>query len=94
MLSEAYYGKNYQFGKLDYLKELYAKPLGAGPYQFTEYLPGQEIRYQANEHYYAGKPKTEKLIYKIIDPSTSLQLFETGDLDYASFHLMMIRFSI
>ncbi|MFU1717017.1 ABC transporter substrate-binding protein [Bacillus amyloliquefaciens] len=85
VLSEAYYGKNYQFGKLDYLKELYAKPLGAGPYQFTEYLPGQEIRYQANEHYYAGKPKTEKLIYKIIDPSTSLQLFETGDLDYASF---------
>lgn len=85
VLSEAYYGKKYQFGKLDYLKELYAKPLGAGPYQFTEYLPGQEIRYQANEHYYAGKPKTEKLIYKIIDPSTSLQLFETGDLDYASF---------
>ncbi|KXZ23919.1 ABC transporter substrate-binding protein [Bacillus nakamurai] len=85
VLSKAYYGKDYQFGKLDYLKELYSKPLGAGPYQFTEYIPGQEIRYKANEHYYSGKPKTEKLIYKIIDPSTSLQLFETGELDYASF---------
>lgn len=29
VLSEAYYGKNYRFGKLDYLKELYAKPIGA-----------------------------------------------------------------
>ena len=85
VLSKAYYGKDYQFGKLDYLKELYPKPLGAGPYKFVKYVPGQEIRYVANEHYYAGTPKTKNLIFKVIDTSTSLQLFETGELDYAGF---------
>ncbi|MDN3015862.1 ABC transporter substrate-binding protein [Paenibacillus sp. BSR1-1] len=85
VLSKAYYGKDYEYGKLDYLKDLYSKPLGAGPYKFIKYVPGQEIRYEANEHYYAGKPKTKNLIFKVIDTSTSLQLFETGELDYASF---------
>lgn len=85
ILSKAYYGKDYQYGKLDYLKDLYSKPMGAGPYKFEKYVPGQEIRYEANENYYAGKPKTKHLIYKIIDSTTSLQLFETGELDYAGF---------
>ncbi|WP_445492484.1 ABC transporter substrate-binding protein [Niallia sp. 03133] len=85
VLSKAYYGKDYQYGKLDYLKELYSKPLGAGPYKFEKYVPEQEIRYAANENYYAGEPKTKNLIYKVIDTTTSLQLFETGELDYAGF---------
>lgn len=85
VLSKAYYGKDYKFGKLDYLKELYPKPLGAGPYKFDKYVPGQEVRYVANKNYYAGKPKTKNLIFKVIDTSTSLQLFETGELDYAGF---------
>ncbi|WP_419880978.1 ABC transporter substrate-binding protein [Peribacillus sp. B-H-3] len=85
VLSKSYYGKDYQYGKLDYLKNLYPKPLGAGPYKFEKYVPGQEIRYTANENYYAGAPKTKHLIFKIIDKSTSLQLFETGELDYAGF---------
>lgn len=85
VLSKAYYGKDYEYGKLDYLKELYSKPLGAGPYVFSKYIPGQEIRYTANDNYYKGKPKTENLIYKIIDKATSLQQFETGELDYAGF---------
>lgn len=85
VLSKAYYGKNYKFGKLDYLKNLYPKPLGAGPYKFVKYVPGQEVRYEANENYYTGKPKTKNLIFKVIDTETSLQLFETGELDYAGF---------
>ncbi|MCK6256192.1 ABC transporter substrate-binding protein [Fictibacillus sp. KIGAM418] len=85
VLSEKYYGKDYKYGKLDYLKDLYSKPLGAGPYVFSKYVPGQEIRYTANDKYYAGKPKTKNLIYKIIDKATSLQQFETGELDYAGF---------
>nr|WP_042374019.1 ABC transporter substrate-binding protein [Neobacillus jeddahensis] len=85
VLSKAYYGKEYQYGKLDYLKELYPKPVGAGPYKFVKYVPDQEIRYVANENYYAGKPKTKNLIFKVIDTTTSLQLFETGELDYAGF---------
>lgn len=35
VLSKSYYGKDYQRGHLDYLKDLYGKPLGAGPYKLS-----------------------------------------------------------
>ena len=40
VLSKAYYGKDYkQNTSLDYLKDLYGKPLAAGPYKFEKYIP-------------------------------------------------------
>lgn len=86
VLSKAYYGKDYkQNTSLDYLKDLYGKPIAAGPYKFEKYVPGQEVRFVANEHYYAGKPKVKNFIYKITSPDTSFQLFQTGETDYDGF---------
>ncbi|MDR2993855.1 MAG: ABC transporter substrate-binding protein, partial [Bacillus cereus] len=83
VLSKAYYGKEYkQNTSLDYLKELYGKPIAAGPYKFEKYIPGQEVRFIANENYYAGKPKIQNFIYKITSPDTKFQLFQTGEIDY------------
>ncbi|QWU43244.1 MULTISPECIES: ABC transporter substrate-binding protein [Bacillus] len=83
VLSKAYYGKDYkQNTSLDYLKELYGKPIAAGPYKFEKYIPGQEVRFVANENYYAGKPKILNFIYKITAGDTKLQLFQTGEVDY------------
>ncbi len=83
VLSKAYYGKDYkQNTSLDYLKELYGKPLVAGPYKFEKYIPGQEVRFVANEHYYAGEPKIKNFIYKITSADTKFQLFQTGEIDY------------
>ncbi|CAM4485855.1 peptide ABC transporter periplasmic protein [Paenibacillus macerans] len=84
VLSKAYYGKDYKFGQLDYIKKLHEKPLGNGPYVLEKFIPGQEVRYAANEHYYAGKPKTERFIYKTSEGDT-WQYLETGEVDYASF---------
>ncbi|GJM73920.1 hypothetical protein HMSSN036_61360 [Paenibacillus macerans] len=84
VLSKAYYGKDYKFGQLDYIKKLHEKPLGNGPYVLENFIPGQEVRYVANEHYYAGKPKTERFIYKTSEGDT-WQYLETGEVDYASF---------
>ncbi len=67
---------------LDYLKDLYGKPLAAGPYKFEKYIPGQEVRFIANENYYAGKPKIQNFIYKITSGDTKLQLFQTGEVDH------------
>ena len=65
VLSKAYYGKDYkQNTSLDYLKALYGQPIAAGPYKFEKYVPGQEVRFVANEHYYAGKPKSKTLFTK------------------------------
>ncbi|QWH15851.1 ABC transporter substrate-binding protein [Bacillus mycoides] len=83
VLSKAYYGKDYkQNTSLDYLKALYEKPIAAGPYKFEKYIPGQEVRFVANENYYAGKPKIPNFIYKITSGDTKLQLFQTGEVDY------------
>ncbi|OFD52605.1 ABC transporter substrate-binding protein [Bacillus mycoides] len=83
VLSKAYYGKDYkQNASLDYLKALYEKPIAAGPYKFEKYIPGQEVRFVANENYYAGKPKIPNFIYKITSGDTKLQLFQTGEVDY------------
>ncbi|AAK81116.1 peptide/nickel transport system substrate-binding protein [Clostridium acetobutylicum] len=85
VLSKAYYGKDYKKGNLDYLKSLYSRPLGAGPYKLDKYIPGQEIRYTANENYYKGKPKIENFIFKVTSKDTNLQLFQTGEIDSDSF---------
>ncbi|NEW05022.1 ABC transporter substrate-binding protein [Paenibacillus sp. SYP-B3998] len=84
VLSKAYYGKDYQFGQLDYLKKLHEKPVGTGPYKLDKFIPGQEVRFVANENYFNGKPKTEHFIYKTSQGDT-WQFLETGEVDYASF---------
>ena len=84
MLSKAYYGKDYkQNTSLDYLKALYGQPIAAELYKFEKYVPGQEVRFVANENYYAGKPKIKNFIYKITSGDTGFQLFQTGELDYS-----------
>lgn len=84
VLSKAYYGKDYKFGNLDYMKTLSSKPLGNGPYKLEKFLPGQEVRMVANENYFAGKPKTEHFIYKTSQGDT-WQYLETGEVDFATF---------
>ncbi|MFB7845233.1 ABC transporter substrate-binding protein [Microbacterium sp. NPDC056052] len=85
VISKAYYGKGYAKGQLDYLKALYGKPLGAGPYALDQYVEGQEIRYTANEHYYGGTPAIPRLIFKVISSDSALQNFQNGDIDQGGF---------
>lgn len=84
ILSKAYYGKDYAFGELDYIKKLHENPVGTGPYKLERFLPGQEVRFVANEYYYQGKPKVEHFIYKTTEGDT-LQFIETGEQDFGGF---------
>lgn len=84
VLSKDYYGKEYAPGSLDYIKGLHSQPVGAGAYKFDKYLPGQEVRFLANEHYYEGKPAVERFIYKTTEGDAP-QFFQTGETDYSSF---------
>lgn len=85
VISKAYYGKEYKQGNLEYLKELYGKPMGARAYKLDKYIPGQEVRFVANENYFEGKPKIEHFIYKITKGDTKLQQFQAGEVDYDGF---------
>lgn len=84
ILSKEYYGKDYQFGNLDYIKNLHSTPITNGPYKLERFIPGQEVRFVANEHYIFGKPKSEYFIYKTTEGDT-WQFIETGEVDYGSF---------
>ena len=83
ILQKDYYGNGYKKGNLDYLNELHLKPVGAGPFRFVEYLPGQEIRFEANEHFYNGKPEVAQFIYKTIEGGLPTVL-PNGELDYSA----------
>lgn len=85
VLSKAYYGQGYSRGNLDTLRTLHGKPLGNGPYIYDKYIPGQEIRFHANPNYYKGVPPTPRFIYRVTNPSTNFQLFQTGETDYDAF---------
>ncbi|KMK74960.1 ABC transporter substrate-binding protein [Alkalihalobacillus pseudalcaliphilus] len=84
VLSKAYYGDRYVKGELDYIRDYHLEPVGAGPFKFDRYLPGQEIRYAANELYYEGKPEIDFFIYKTSE-GDSTQFFQTGEVDYSGF---------
>jgi peptide/nickel transport system substrate-binding protein len=85
VLSKAHYGKGFARGQLDGIRALGGDPLGAGPYVFDKFIPGQEVRFHANPHYYGGKPAVEHFIYRITSDATKLQLFQTGETDYDGF---------
>ncbi|AET60598.1 peptide ABC transporter periplasmic protein [Paenibacillus terrae HPL-003] len=84
VLSKAYYGKDYKFGQLDYLKKLHGSPLGNGAYKLEKFIPGQEVRLEANDNFFKGKPKTQHFIYKTAE-GDAWQFIETGDTDFAPF---------
>jgi peptide/nickel transport system substrate-binding protein len=59
-----------------------ALPVGIGPFRFTAYDRGDRVEMEANPFYWRGKPKLQKIVYKIIpDVNTLLTQLETGELD-------------
>lgn len=46
-------------------------PITFGPYYMSNIVNGESVEYLPNEHYYEGKPKLDKLIFKSV-PSASI----------------------
>lgn len=67
-------------GDLRTIKDKTAIPLGAGPYQFQSYENGV-ITFEANEHYWKGCPKTEKLLFKEIKEDDKITGVCDGTID-------------
>lgn len=53
----------------------------SGPYFLTEYDNDHYISYQANENYWKGAPKIEKLNIKIVDASQIYSGLQSGEID-------------
>lgn len=58
------------------------KPMGAGPYRLKSWEPGSRIVLEASPTYFAGKPRIDEVVYRII-PDNATMFMETraGRLD-------------
>lgn len=64
--------------------EFNTNPIGSGPFRLTDWDMGQSITMEKFDDYYAGAPKLDKVIFKIVEDydQRALQL-KSGDLDFA-----------
>jgi peptide/nickel transport system substrate-binding protein len=59
-----------------------ALPVGAGPFRYTQFNRGATVEMEANPYYFRGRPKLQKIIYKMIsDDNTDMTQLTTGELD-------------
>ena len=57
-------------------------PIGIGPFRYTAWRRGDAVEMEANPYYWRGRPKLDKIIYKLIpDRNTVLTQLQTGELD-------------
>ncbi|MGL6114480.1 MAG: ABC transporter substrate-binding protein [Cetobacterium sp.] len=64
-------------------QELEKHPIGAGPYKFVEYIPGQKIVLEAFNDYYLGAPDVKEVEFKVYKEGAGRILsFKNGEIDY------------
>jgi peptide/nickel transport system substrate-binding protein len=69
-----------QVGDAGFLKA----PIGAGPYKFVSFTPGQELVLEAFEGYWRKVPSVKRLVMKVIpDEATRLAALTRGEIDIA-----------
>lgn len=58
-------------------------PIGTGPYKFVEFEQGVKITLEANEDFFGGAPKIQKLIFSIQpDQNTAYESYVNKEIDY------------
>ena len=59
-------------------------PVGAGPYKFVSFTPGQELILEASDQYWRKTPSVKRLVLRLIpDESTRLAALKRGEIDIA-----------
>ena len=67
-------------------------PIGTGSYKLKEFKTAQDIELIANENYFEGKPKIDKILYKFLpDPNTSFLYLKQRSLDIGGLSPMQIN---
>jgi len=57
-------------------------PVGTGPYRVQEFVVGKRLVLVANEQYWGGPPKVEKIVFEYLpDPNSRVQALRAGDVD-------------
>lgn len=60
-------------------------PMGAGPFALKEWQTAAQIVLEANPHYWRGRPKLDRLVFKIVpDATAQIDQLEAGEVDIVS----------
>lgn len=57
------------------------KPLSPGPYYIKEIVPGQQVVFEANPHWYKGEAKVKKVVWKIVPSAQIVAALQAGEYD-------------
>jgi len=62
-------------------KDFRSHPVGTGPFIFKEWRRGDQIVLDANKNYWGGKPKVDRIVFKVMpDAQASLLALKRGDV--------------
>src|SRR5207244_11967640 len=71
---------------------MFESPLGSGPFKAVKNLTDQASEIAANPDFYRGKPKLDKIVYRIVKQADAAQIaLERGEVDYTSAPPNVIR---
>ena len=60
------------------------QPVSTGPYRIVEAVPGDHYTFEAVADYFGGKPKIDRVIFKVIpEVNTQVAQLQSGELDFA-----------
>ncbi len=66
--------------------DFFSHPCGTGPFKFVEWVKDDHITMEAFDDYWGGRPKIDKLIFKVIpDTSARLLALEKGEIQGMEF---------
>lgn len=56
-------------------------PVSFGPYYMSKIVPGESVEYLPNEHYYAGKPNLDRVVFSQVTPAASVEALRAKQYD-------------
>lgn len=66
-------------------KAFAAKPIGTGPFKFSEWVANERVVLTANDDYWGGRPKVDKLVFRPIpEVSARIAALQSGDAQIAT----------
>lgn len=67
----------------DKKQDLMKEPVGTGPFKLKDYVPGDHITLEKNADYWKGKPKLDKVTFKVVpDVNTAISMLQTGQVQF------------
>ncbi|WP_018923447.1 oligopeptide ABC transporter substrate-binding protein [Salsuginibacillus kocurii] len=64
--------------------EVRQNPIGFGPYEVEDIVPGESVALSRNDDYWRGTPGLEEVTLQIVDPNVVANSLRSGDIDYAT----------